>query len=106
MAYPETKTKGVFVKAWDALKDMVGKGSPDELIIPDHTAMQTMALNVYLEKYEKVLVDCQLSPQFNIIRLSEKVEYIFRQLYAQLMSTRDNPWIATGLPEVCILVCI
>ena len=94
----------MFVKAWDVLKDMVGRGSTDELIIPDHTAMQAMALNVYLEKYQKVLVDCQLSPQFNIIHLSEKVEYIFRQLYAQLLSTRDNPWIATGLTEVCTCI--
>ena len=105
MAYPETKAKGVFVKAWDALKDVVGKGSTDELIIPDHTTMQTKALNVYLEKYQKVLVDCELSPQFNIVHLSEKVEHIFRQLYAQLLSIRYNPWIANGLAEVCRILC-
>ncbi len=104
MAYPETKSKPVIFKVWDALKDAVGRGSSnDELVIPEHTLMQAKALEIYLEEYQKVLVNCNLSSQCNVVHMSSKIEHIFRQLYAPLISTSTFPRIAQGLDKVCVL---
>ena len=106
MAYPETmtKTKTVFFKVWDVLKDAVGQGCfDDELVVPEHSSMQSKMLEVYVEEYWKVLVNCNLSSQCNIVHISSKIEHIFRQLYAPLISTYTFPRIAWGLDKVHIL---
>ena len=101
MAYPETKSKPVIYKVWDALKEAVGQGSSDdELVIPEHSLMQAKALEIYLEEYQKVLVNCNLSSQCNVVHISSKIEHIFRQLYAPLISTSSFPRIAQRLDKV------
>ena len=107
MAYPETKAKNVLFKAWDALKDAVGQGSSDnELVVPEHGSMQGKALEVYLEDYQKVLVNCNLSSQCNVAYISSTIEHIFRQLYTSLISTTTFPRIAKGLDKVFQIVLI
>lgn len=97
MAYPESKTKGLLMRAWDSI---VGQGSKDVLAVPDHGSMQAKALEVYLEKYHSILSKCELSPLFNIVQATSEITHIFRNLYAPLISSRENPWLAQKLDEV------
>lgn len=97
MAYPEYKTKSFFGRAWDTL---AGHGSKDVPAVPEHTSMQAKALEVYLKKYHSILSKCELSPSFNIVQATSEITHIFGNLYAPLISSRDNPWLAYKLDEV------
>ena len=97
MAYPESKSKNILLRAWDSI---VGQSSKDVLAVPEHSSMQAKALEVYLEKYYDKLTKCELSPSFNIIQATREITQIFLHLYTQLVSSRDNAWIANKLDEV------
>jgi hypothetical protein len=99
MAYPESKTKNILLRAWDSI---VGQGSKDVLAVPEHSSMQAKALEVYLDKFYDMLTKCELSPSFNVIQATREITQIFRHLYTPLVSTRENAWIANKLDEVCI----
>ena len=99
MAYPESKTKNILMRAWDSI---VGQGSKDVLAVPEHSSMQAKALEVYLDKFYDVLTKCELSPSFNIIQATREITKIFIHLYTPLISSRENAWIPNKLEEVCI----
>jgi hypothetical protein len=106
MVYPESaKAKGFATKAWNLI---VGQSSKEEaLYVPDHDTMQEKALEVFLENYRSVLVECELSHHRDIVQIAKQIALIFRQLYLQRIShSRDNAWIADKLPAVSFrIVC-
>ena len=99
MAYPECETKGILMRAWNSI---AGRGSKDELAVPEHSLMQAKALEVYLEKHCSILSKCELSPSFNIVQATSEITNIFRNLYAPQISSREHPWLAHKLDEVGI----
>ena len=110
MVYPESaKTKGFMTKA---LNFLVGQSSKEEVLyVLDHDTMQEKALEVFLENYRSILVNCELSHHLDVVLIAEKITHICRQLYIQRISEkRDNRiWIAEKLPSVsikCALVCV
>ena len=115
MVYPESaKTKGFMTKAFNFF---VGQSSKEEaMYVPDHDTMQEKALEVFLENYRSILVDCELSHHLDIVQIAERITHIFRQLYLQRISEKRDTrnWIADKLPSVsipsvhcvCSVVCI
>ena len=97
MAYPESKSKNLLLRAWDSI---VGHSSKDELVVPNHSSMQAKALEVYLDKYSTILTRCELSSTCNIVQASRDITDIFSQLHYPLISSRDNAWIPYRLDEV------
>lgn len=98
MAYPESKSKNLLLKAWDAI---VRHSSKDELVVPEHSSMQAKALEVYLNKrYLNLLTGCDLSSSCNIVQTSREITRIFLNLYTPLVSSRENAWVASKLDEV------
>ena len=99
MAYPESKSKNILLRAWDSI---VGQGSKDVLAVPEHSFMQAKALEVYLNRFYDILTKGELSPSFNIVQATREITQIFRHLYTPLVSSRENAWVANKLDEVCI----
>lgn len=98
MAYPETKSKNIFVRGW---KFITGQSSKDDLYIPDHDSMQEKAMEVYLDCYKKSLTECDLSHHLDVVQIAEKIAYIFQHLFTmKIADSRDRFWIADKLPQV------
>lgn len=98
MVYPRSaKTKGIMTKV---VNYFVGQSSKEEaLYVPDHDTMQEKALEVFLENYRSILVNCELSHHLDIVQIAEKIAHICRQLYLQRIS-HNTTWIADKLPAV------
>jgi len=106
MAYPETKGK---LKAWNTIKSFFGQvEKQNQLAVPTHELMQEKCLHIYLEKYNKILCDCELSRQLDITRIAEEVLHIFRQLCFQKIHHHFTvySWRAKFLPEVSTITCM
>ena len=103
MAYPETKGKSFAIKFLDAFKSLfVETEKQKELVVPNHEVMQEKCLNIYLEKYNKILRNCDLSHQHSITRVTEEVFHIFQLLYLPRIHHHSDVhyWRAKLLPEV------
>jgi len=109
MAYPETKGKSVVFKAWDTIKSFfVQAEKQKQLVVPTHEEMQEICLHIDLEEYKNILRNCELSRQFNIIRVAEEVLHIFYQLCLSKLHYHSDVhcWRAKVLPEVSLITCI
>lgn len=109
MAYPETKGKSVALRAWDTFKSFfVQVEKQSQLVVPTPELMQEKCLHIYLEKYNKILCDCELSRQLNITRIAEEVLHIFRQLCCPDIHHHSTMyyWTARALPEVSTITCM
>lgn len=78
------------MRAWDSITGL------------EHNSMQAKALEVYLKRFYDLLTKCELSPSFNIVQATREITQIFHHLYAPLVSSRENAWIANKLDEVRI----
>ena len=109
MAYPETKGKSVALRAWDAFKSFfVETEKQKELVVPNHEVMHEKCLHIYLEKYSKILRNCDLSHQLDVTRVANEVFHIFQQLCLAKIHHHFNVycWRAKCLPEVSIIMCL
>lgn len=79
------------------------------MTVPHHEIMQQKCLHIYLETYDKILCNCELSAELNIIKVAEDVVGIFEQLFnQQICHQYQETWEARDLPEVCnygVFVC-
>ena len=103
MAYPETKGKSFVFKVFDAFKSVfVQAEKQKELVVPTHEAMQEKCLHIYLEKYNKILRDCEFSHLDSITTVAKEVFHIFQQLCSPKIYYHSDfhDWRAKCLPEV------
>ena len=79
MAYPkiESENKNWIVRTVSSLKFWSKDSTKSEIVLPNHEAMQSGALLIYLEEYTKLLYDCSVS---NIEKVSREIANIFIQL--------------------------
>ena len=100
MVYPETKSKSVIQKITSWIPFFKAE-KDEELVIPHHDLMQKKCLQIYLEKHQNVLYTCELSTEFNIIKIAEDIVDIFNQLFFQpICHVHWDVWRADSLPEV------
>ena len=74
MAYPKIETKNVITRAVGYLKFWSSKS---EVVLPNHEAMQSDALLIYLQDHTKYLLKCSIT---NIEDVSKEIAQIFIQL--------------------------
>ena len=102
MVYPEAKAKTVVQRAGAFFSWVLHIGQGEEMTVPHHDLMQKECLHIYLETYHKILCQCELSAELNIIRVAEDVVGIFKQLFnQQICHQSQETWEARDLPEVC-----
>ena len=109
MAYPEIKMKSVALKTWETFKSFfVQTEKQEQMNVPTHEAMQEKCLHIYLENYNRVLRNCELS-QLTITQVADEVFHIFHQLHSPLVHHHKTGfvWRANSLSEVhFVCVCV
>lgn len=110
MAYPQSKTKPIIERVWESIRRRLPGGSDDkkaELQIPSHQLMQKKCLQIYLEKHRKMLCECLLSPELNIVQTANGINVIFEQLRRQkIYKGISHVWNADNLTMVKLIVII